>query len=172
MTGTRWSTRSASVSSTESRLQVGEATGVGNQVILYGAKTGRDGIGGASVLASASFDADGPARRPAVQVGDPFQEKIVTECTLELYDKGLVVGISDFGAAGLACAISETAASADTGMTVTLDAVPAARGLDGGLGDPDQRVAGTDARDRRPGQSVEEALATCARWGVLATVDR
>ncbi len=107
------------------RLQTSAATGAGNAVVLLGAKTGRDGIGGVSVLASATFDETGaPARRPSVQVGDPFTEKIVTECVLELYERELVIGVQDLGGAGLSCAVSETAAKAGTGMDVDLDRVP------------------------------------------------
>jgi phosphoribosylformylglycinamidine synthase II len=106
------------------RLQSAKKAEVGNLVVLYGAKTGRDGIGGVSVLASATFDADGPAKRPTVQVGDPFQEKIVTECSLEIFDAELVVGIQDLGGAGFTCAISEISAGAKAGMHVQLDKVP------------------------------------------------
>ena len=79
------------------------ASGTGNKVILYGAATGGDGIGGASILASETFEADGPAKRPAVQVGDPFMEKLLIECTLELFAAGVIVGIQDLGAAGISC---------------------------------------------------------------------
>ena len=100
------------------------AAGPGNAVILLGAKTGRDGIGGVSVLASATFGADSSARRPSVQVGDPFTEKLLIEACMEIYAADLVVGIQDLGGAGLTCALSETSAAAGTGMRVTLDAVP------------------------------------------------
>ena len=106
------------------RLQNKAAAGPGNVVVLIGAKTGRDGIGGVSVLASATFDAGSEQRRPSVQVGDPFIEKLLIEACLELYDAGLVVGIQDLGGAGLTCALSETAAAAGTGMSVNLDLVP------------------------------------------------
>ena len=98
------------------RLVLGAASGPGNLVVLLGASTGRDGIGGVSVLASAGFDgpagADAPddAKRPSVQVGDPYEEKRLIEACLELLDARLVVGIQDLGGAGLACATSETAA--------------------------------------------------------------
>src|SRR5262245_32140542 len=109
-------------------LKLAKASGPGNKVILFGSPTGPDGIGGASVLASASFGAtDGGgerAKRPSVQVGDPFMEKLLIECCLELYAAGLVVAIQDLGAAGIACATTELAAAGDVGMTVTLDAVP------------------------------------------------
>jgi phosphoribosylformylglycinamidine synthase len=151
------------------RLQTSKASGVGNQVILYGARTGRDGIGGVSVLASATFDEGGPVNRPAVQVGDPFQEKIVTEASLELYDRGLVVGIQDLGGAGFTCAISETAAAGGQGMHVTLDAVP----LREASMEP-WEVLSSESQERMLAivapEDVDEALAVCARWGVLATV--
>src|SRR3954471_13296151 len=92
------------------RLQNKAAAGPGNIVVLMGAKTGRDGIGGVSVLASATFDEGSRRRRPSVQVGDPFTEKVLIECCLELYERGLVAGIQDLGGAGLTCATSETAA--------------------------------------------------------------
>ena len=106
------------------RLQHKEAAGVGNVVVLLGARTGRDGIGGVSVLASATFDEGAEQRRPSVQVGDPFMEKLLIESCLELYDAGLVVGIQDLGGAGLTCALTETAAAAGTGMRVYLERVP------------------------------------------------
>src|SRR5690606_8956908 len=110
-------------------LHLAKASGVGNQVVLYGAKTGGDGIGGVSVLASETFDAgadgaSGPAKRPAVQVGDPFEEKRLIECTLEIFAAGLVAGIQDLGGAGLSCATSELASAGDGGMHVELDRVP------------------------------------------------
>ena len=106
------------------RLQNKAAAGAGNVVVLLGAKTGRDGIGGVSVLASATFDEGAEQRRPSVQVGDPFMEKLLIEACLELYDAGLVVGIQDLGGAGLTCALTETAAAAGTGMRVWLERVP------------------------------------------------
>ena len=105
-------------------LHLAKASGTGNQVILYGARTGGDGIGGVSVLASETFDADGPAKRPSVQVGDPFMEKLLIECTLELFQAGVVAGIQDLGGAGLSCATSELASAGDGGMPVELDRVP------------------------------------------------
>lgn len=107
-------------------IHLAKASGAGNKVILYGARTGGDGIGGASILASETFeDADGkPAKRPAVQVGDPFQEKLLIESTLELFAQDLVVGIQDLGAAGLSCATSELASNGSGGMRVELDTVP------------------------------------------------
>src|SRR5687768_13176134 len=106
------------------RIQLSAAKGVGNVVVLLGAKTGRDGIGGVSVLASATFDEDGPARRPSVQVGDPFMEKLLIEACLEMYDAQLVEGIQDLGGAGLTCALTETSAAGKSGMHAYLERVP------------------------------------------------
>ena len=100
------------------------ADGPGNLVVLYGSATGRDGIGGASVLASATFGDQDPSKRPSVQVGDPFAEKLLIEATLELIAKGLVVSIQDLGAAGITCATCETADRGGTGILVDLDAIP------------------------------------------------
>ena len=104
-------------------LHLANASGVGNKVVLFGARTGGDGIGGASILASDSFDKAGPTKRPAVQVGDPFAEKVLIECCLELYKNELVEGIQDLGAAGISCATSELASNGDGGMFVELDNV-------------------------------------------------
>jgi phosphoribosylformylglycinamidine synthase II len=151
------------------RLQNNAAAGPGNAVILLGAKTGRDGIGGASVLASATFDSESQARRPSVQVGDPFTEKLLIEACLEIYAADLIVAIQDFGAAGLSCALSETAAAAGTGMRINLDAVP--------LREPsmDPHEILTSESQERMLLIVEQAkvrtvLAVAERWGVLATV--
>jgi phosphoribosylformylglycinamidine synthase len=105
------------------QLVLGTAGAPGTIAILLGKATGRDGIGGASVLASASFDDESEDKRPSVQVGDPFEEKKLIEACLELYDNGLVVGVQDLGAAGLSCATSEPAGRAGVGMEVDLDAV-------------------------------------------------
>ena len=105
------------------QLVLSAAKGAGNIAVLLGNATGRDGIGGASILASASFDEESGAKRPSVQVGDPFEEKKLIEACLELYERGLVVGIQDLGAAGIACATSETAANGGMGMDVDLDSV-------------------------------------------------
>ncbi|MBN2176559.1 MAG: phosphoribosylformylglycinamidine synthase subunit PurL [Demequinaceae bacterium] len=105
-------------------LHLASASGVGNKVVLYGARTGGDGIGGVSVLASETFDEGGPAKRPSVQVGDPFAEKVLIECTLDLFKAGVVEGIQDLGGAGLSCATSELASAGEGGMRVTLDLVP------------------------------------------------
>ncbi|MDO5619242.1 phosphoribosylformylglycinamidine synthase subunit PurL [Kocuria sp.] len=104
-------------------LRLANASGTGNKVVLFGARTGGDGIGGASVLASESFDDSKPSKRPAVQVGDPFAEKVLIECCLELFQAGLVEGIQDLGAAGISCATSELASNGDGGMHVDLSSV-------------------------------------------------
>jgi len=151
-----------------SRLQNKAAAGAGNVVVLIGAKTGRDGIGGVSVLASATFDAESEQRRPSVQVGDPFTEKLLIEACLEIYDAGLVVGIQDLGGAGLTCALSETAAAASTGMQIELDRVV--------LREPSmepQEILASESQERmllivEPSR-LDGVLALCAKWGVLAS---
>ncbi len=104
-------------------LKLAKADKAGDLVILFGARTGADGIGGVSVLASETFDADGPSRRPAVQVGDPFAEKVLIECCLELFAAGCVSGIQDLGGAGISCATSELASNGGKGMKVQLKKV-------------------------------------------------
>ncbi|MGO3678199.1 MAG: AIR synthase-related protein, partial [Microbacteriaceae bacterium] len=105
-------------------LHLAKASGKGTKVVIFGARTGADGIGGASVLASADFSEDGPTDRPAVQLGDPFLENLIIDCCLELFAEGLVEGIQDLGAAGISCATSELAANGDGGMYIELDSVP------------------------------------------------
>ena len=104
-------------------IHLAKATGVGNLVVLYGARTGGDGIGGVSVLASETFEGGGPTKRPAVQVGDPFMEKLLIEATLDVLHAGLVEGIQDLGGAGISCATSELASNGEGGMHVWLDRV-------------------------------------------------
>ena len=153
----------------KSRIQTSAATGTGNKVVLLGAKTGRDGIGGVSVLASATFDEDGgPARRPSVQVGDPFTEKLLIECCVELFDRSLVTGIQDLGGAGLTCAITETAAAGASGSVIELDRVP----LREASMEPHE-ILSSESQERmlaivRPAD-LTEVLEICRRWGVLAT---
>ena len=101
-------------------IKLAKASNPGDLVILFGARTGADGIGGVSVLASETFDSTGPSRRPAVQVGDPFAEKVLIECCLELYAADVVAGIQDLGGAGLSCATSELASNGNAGMRVQL----------------------------------------------------
>ncbi len=135
------------------------ADGVGNLVVLYGSATGRDGIGGASVLASATFGDQDPSKRPSVQVGDPFAEKLLIEATLELIAKGLVVGIQDLGAAGITCATSESADRGGTGMLVDLDAIP-------------RREPGLEPFEVMISESQERMLAIVepARWEAVRAV--
>jgi phosphoribosylformylglycinamidine synthase len=150
-------------------LQVAAASGTGNQVILFGAATGPDGVGGASVLASATFGDGASAKRPSVQVGDPFMEKLLVECCLELFAAGLVVGIQDLGAAGVACATTELAAAGTGGMLISLDAVPL---RDASLGPPEILMSESQERMMavvEPGR-VAEFLGVCARWDVRAAV--
>ncbi len=104
-------------------IHLASATGAGNKVVLFGARTGGDGIGGASILASETFEDEGPAKRPSVQVGDPFMEKVLIECCLELFADEVVEGIQDLGAAGISCATSELASNGDSGMHVDLEKV-------------------------------------------------
>jgi phosphoribosylformylglycinamidine synthase subunit PurL len=150
-------------------LHLAKATGAGNKVILYGASTGGDGIGGVSVLASETFDEKGPTKRPSVQVGDPFLEKLLIECTLEIFSAGLVSGIQDLGGAGLSCATSELASAGDGGMRIDLDRVP--------LRDPTlspEEILMSESQERMMAivepRHVEEFLAICSKWDVLATV--
>jgi phosphoribosylformylglycinamidine synthase II len=133
--------------------------GPGNLVVLYGSATGRDGIGGASVLASATFGDQDPSKRPSVQVGDPFAEKLLIEATLELIATGLVVSIQDLGAAGITCATSETADRGGTGMLVDLDAIP-------------RREPGLEPFEVMISESQERMLAIVepARWDAVRAV--
>ncbi|WP_341360112.1 phosphoribosylformylglycinamidine synthase subunit PurL [Georgenia sp. M64] len=104
-------------------IHLANASGTGNKVVLFGARTGGDGIGGASILASETFVDGMPTKRPSVQVGDPFMEKVLIECCLELFAAGVVEGIQDLGAAGISCATSELASNGDGGMHVDLENV-------------------------------------------------
>ncbi len=150
-------------------LHLAKATGAGNKVIMYGAATGGDGIGGASILASETFDATKPSKRPAVQVGDPFMEKLLIECTLELFAAKLINGIQDFGAAGISCATSELAAAGDGGMRVELDSVPL---RDSTLAP--EEILMSESQERMMAvvepANVEAFLEICRKWDVLATV--
>ena len=150
------------------RIQLSAAKGVGNVVVLLGAKTGRDGIGGVSVLASATFDDDGLARRPSVQVGDPFEEKLLIECCIEMYDRKLVSGIQDLGGAGLTCALTETSAAGKSGMRAYLERVP----LREASMEPHEILA-SESQERmlaivEPGK-LDEVLKLAEKWGVIAT---
>ncbi|MGI9605394.1 MAG: phosphoribosylformylglycinamidine synthase subunit PurL [Acidimicrobiales bacterium] len=152
------------------RLVLGEATGVGNVAILFGSSTGRDGIGGVSVLASAGFDEreDDSAKRPSVQVGDPFEEKRLIEACLELLDEGLVVGIQDLGGAGLCCATSETASRGGMGMDVDVSAVHRRQ-----VGMEPFEVMTSESQERMLAivepAGVDRVLELCAKWEVAAS---
>ncbi|GAA1186732.1 phosphoribosylformylglycinamidine synthase [Kitasatospora gansuensis] len=150
-------------------IHLAQASGAGNKVILYGARTGGDGIGGVSVLASETFDATGPAKRPAVQVGDPFQEKLLIESTLEIFAEKLVLGIQDLGGAGLSCATSELASAGSGGMRIELDTVP----LRDNTLSPEE-ILMSESQERmcaivEPGK-VARFLEICEKWDVIATV--
>ncbi|MBB2988410.1 phosphoribosylformylglycinamidine synthase subunit PurL [Terracoccus luteus] len=150
-------------------IHLAKASGAGNKVILFGARTGGDGIGGVSVLASETFEAGGPAKRPAVQVGDPFAEKVLIECCLDLYAAHVVDGIQDLGGAGLSCATSELASNGDGGMKVELDLVPL---RDASL--QPHEILMSESQERmmavvEPGK-LAEFMEITARWDVEATV--
>lgn len=151
-------------------LHLAFASGAGNKIILFGARTGLDGIGGVSVLASDTFDSTGSRKKlPSVQVGDPFMEKVLIECCLELYAGGLVIGIQDLGGAGLACATSELASAGDGGMAVELDTVPLrAKEM------TPAEVLCSESQERMCAvvapQNVDAFMAVCRKWEVLATV--
>ena len=146
------------------KIFYGRASGVGNRVIYLGSKTGRDGIHGAT-MASDVFDEEATARRPTVQVGDPFTEKLLIECCLELMDAGLVVGIQDMGAAGLSSSAFEMAARGGCGLELDLSRVPVrAQGM------TPYELMLSESQERmlmvvEPRQ-VPKVLAVCARWGL------
>jgi phosphoribosylformylglycinamidine synthase len=150
-------------------IHLASAKGVGNLVVLYGARTGGDGIGGVSVLASETFSEGGPTKRPSVQVGDPFMEKLLIEATLEVLHAGLVEGIQDLGGAGISCATSELASNGEGGMHVWLDRVL--------LRDPTlspEEILMSESQERmcaivRP-ENLDAFLARCAKWDVEAVV--
>lgn len=150
-------------------LHLASARGAGNKVVLFGARTGGDGIGGASILASDTFTEGGPTKRPAVQVGDPFAEKLLIEMCMELFRDGLVEGIQDLGAAGISCATSELAANGDGGMRIELDDVL--------LRDPTltaEEILMSESQERmmaivRPDR-LDAFLAVADRWNVEASV--
>src|SRR3954447_2373653 len=151
------------------RLVLARAEGVGNVAVLLGSSTGRDGIGGASVLASAGFEDGSEAKRPSVQGGDPYEEKRLIEACLALLDAGLAVGVQDLGAAGLSCAASETAAAAGAGMDVDIARV---HRREPGMNPVE--VMTSESQERmlaivRP-EDVDEVLHLCARWEIRASV--
>jgi phosphoribosylformylglycinamidine synthase len=153
------------------RLVLGRASGAGNLAVLLGSSTGRDGIGGVSVLASAGFGEgeEDAAKRPSVQVGDPFEEKRLIEACLELLDRGLAVGVQDLGGAGITCATSETAAKAGSGMDVYVSEVPQRE-----PGMEPFEVMTSESQERmlaivEPGH-LDEVLAIAERWEIRAAV--
>ena len=151
------------------RLVLARASGEGNLALLLGSSTGRDGIGGASVLASAGFEAGAEEKRPSVQVGDPLEEKKLIEACLALLEAGLAVGVQDLGAAGLSCAASETAAKAAAGMDVDIARV---RRREPGMNAVE--VMTSESQERmlvivRP-DDLDEVLGLCARWEIDSSV--
>ena len=150
-------------------VQRARAEHVGDVAVLIGQRTGRDGIGGASVLASADFSSAGDdAKRPNVQVGDPFAGNTLIECCLGLYACGLVRGIQDMGAAGIVCSSAEMAAAAGLGMHIDLDRVP--------LREPSMQaweILCSESQERMLAlvapADVDDVVGACARWGVDAT---
>ncbi|MBO1901629.1 phosphoribosylformylglycinamidine synthase subunit PurL [Leucobacter weissii] len=150
-------------------LHTANASGAGNKVVLFGARTGGDGIGGASILASDTFAEGGPTKRPAVQVGDPFAEKVLIECCLELFAGELVEGIQDLGAAGISCATSELAANGDGGMFIELDSVL--------LRDPSltaEEILMSESQERMMAivapEKLDAFLAVTGKWDVETSV--
>jgi phosphoribosylformylglycinamidine synthase subunit PurL len=145
------------------------AAGVGNAVVLMGASTGRDGIGGASVLASAELEEGDESKRPSVQIGDPFEEAKVLECCLELLREGLLVSLQDLGAAGLTSSAGEMASSGGVGIDVDVAAVP--------LREADMEpfeIMVSESQERMLAvvepSKVERVLAVCERWETGAAV--
>jgi phosphoribosylformylglycinamidine synthase len=151
------------------RLVLAKAEGEGNLAVLLGSATGRDGIGGASVLASAGFEEGSEAKRPSVQVGDPFEEKRLIEACLELLDQGLAIGVQDLGAAGISCAASETAAKTGAGMDVDLARIPKREpGMNG------VETMTSESQERMLAivtpENLQPVLDLCARWEIRASV--
>ena len=157
----------------QDRLALARASGPGNLTVLFGSATGRDGIGGASVLASAGFDEDdaesGAAKRPSVQVGDPFEEKRLIEACLEILEEGLVVGIQDLGAAGITGAASETSSKGGVGMDVYLSEVhvreAAMEPYEIMISESQERMLAIVEPDK-----LDRLLAICAKWEIAASV--
>ena len=152
----------------EDRLIRSAAAGVGNLLVLMGARTGRDGIGGASVLASAELDSEDASKRPTVQIGDPFEEKRVMECCLELLDRGTLRSLQDLGAAGLSSSSSEMASKGEVGLDIDVSRVP--------LREDDMEpfeIMVSESQERMLCVIEPEKLAEleeiCERWEVRAT---
>ncbi len=150
------------------RLIRSAAAGPGNVLVLLGALTGRDGIGGASVLASAELGEDDEAKRPSVQIGDPFAEKKLMECCLELLDRGLLVSLQDLGAAGLTSSASEMASKGDVGLDIDVSRVPLRE-----EGMEPFEIMVSESQERMlcvvEPERVGQLLDVCERWETLAT---
>jgi phosphoribosylformylglycinamidine synthase II len=144
------------------------AAGVGNVVVLFGARTGRDGIGGASVLASAELGDEDAAKRPTVQIGDPFEESKLLECSLELLDRSLLVALQDLGAAGLTSSSAEMAAKGGVGIDLDVRRVPLREAdmepFEIMISESQERMLCVVAPER-----VDDVLAVCGKWEVNAT---
>ncbi|MFY9469566.1 MAG: phosphoribosylformylglycinamidine synthase subunit PurL, partial [Solirubrobacterales bacterium] len=145
------------------RLIRSAAAGAGNHLVLFGASTGRDGIGGASVLASAELGDDDDAKRPTVQVGDPFEESKLVECCLELLEADLLAALQDLGAAGLTSAASEMASKGEVGLDIDVDRVP--------LREQDMEpfeIMVSESQERMlcvvAGENLGAVLALCDKW--------
>ena len=142
---------------------------IGSLMVLYGAATGRDGIGGVSVLASATIEEGAEASRPSVQIGDPFAEKLLIEASLELIHGGLLEGLQDLGGAGITCAVSESAARAGMGARIDLDTVP--------VREPDMEafeILTSESQERMLAivhpSKLDAVRAVCERWGLRIAV--
>jgi phosphoribosylformylglycinamidine synthase subunit PurL len=144
------------------------AAGVGNVVVLFGARTGRDGIGGASVLASAELGDEDASKRPTVQIGDPFEEAKLLECSLELLDRGLLVALQDLGAAGLTSSSAEMAAKGEVGLDLDVSKVPLRE-----AGMEPFEIMISESQERMlcvvEPERVQAVLDVCAKWEVNAT---
>src|SRR2546423_9112853 len=153
----------------QERLIRSAAAGPGNVLVLMGASTGRDGIGGASVLASAELGEGDAAKRPSVQIGDPFAEKKLLECSLELLDRGLLVSLQDLGAAGLTSSSSEMASKGEVGIDIDVERV---RLREAGMEPLEIMVS--ESQERMlcvcTPEDVERVLEICAKWEVGGTV--
>src|SRR5207249_7931534 len=151
------------------RLIRAAAAGPGNVVVLLGALTGRDGIGGASVLASAELGDGDEAKRPSVQIGDPFTEKKLLECSLELLDRGLLVSLQDLGAAGLTSSSSEMASKGGVGIDIDVERVPPRE-----AGMEPFEIMVSESQERMlcvcTPENVDAVLGLCAKWEVGGTV--
>lgn len=153
----------------EENLTLATASGPGNLVLLIGSTTGRDGIGGASVLASQEFDERAEDKRPAVQVGDPFEEKLLIEACLELLDNKLLVGLGDLGAAGLTSSASEMASRGGVGLDIDVTKIPARESemkpFEFMVSESQERMLAVVEPDK-----AQAAMAVCEKWGLRSTI--